>query len=92
MSIVVRFQPAGLTREQHDRVTQRLEAGGNWPAPGLQVHVTFGDDGNLLVSEIWESEDQMRAFGETLMPILQDEGVQMAAEPQVFAVHDLVRA
>jgi hypothetical protein len=29
----------------------------------------------------------MDAFGERLMPILEENGVQMSAEPQAFEVH-----
>jgi D-mannonate dehydratase len=86
MSILARFSPAGLTRETYDQVSEKLEAS-DWPPAGLQLHVAFGDDGDLKVSEIWESREQMEAFGERLMPVLEEAGVQMAAEPQFFDVH-----
>ncbi len=41
----------------------------------------------MKVSEIWESEEQLRAFGEQLMPVLNEVGVQFAGEPEVFEVH-----
>jgi hypothetical protein len=89
MGVVVRYQPAGLTRQQYDAVTRKMEKAGAWPPDGLQLHVLFGSEGGLKVSEIWESEEQLRAFGEQLMPVLNEVGVQVAGEPEVFEVHVL---
>jgi hypothetical protein len=42
----------------------------------MQVHVLFGDDGNLRLSEIWDSREQLQAFGDRLMRILIDIGIE----------------
>ena len=90
MSIVVRHQPTGLTREQYDEVTRLVEGSGAWPPDGLEMHVLFGTDGDLRVSEIWDSEEQMRAFAEQeLMPALKEVGVGLGGEPEIFEVHEL---
>jgi hypothetical protein len=90
MSIVVRFAPANMTKEQYDAANRRIEeAGLEWPPDGLVMHVCFGDDGDLKVSEIWDSREQMQAFGEKLMPVLSEAGIEFAAEPQVFEAHNL---
>ena len=86
MSIVVRYQPAGLTRQQYDEVTRRMEDA--WPPDGLQMHVLFGTEGDLKVSEIWESEDLYRSFSEKLLPVLNEAGVQLGGEPEVYQVHE----
>src|SRR5262245_20143168 len=65
MSVVVRFKPTGLTREQYDESVKRLEEAGLWPDPdGMHIHVLFGDDGDLHVSEIWDSREKLVAFGD----------------------------
>ena len=89
MSIVVRYQPTGLTREQYDDVTRRMQQAGNWPPDGLDMHVLFGSEGDLRVSEIWDSEEQWRAFLEQITPVIDEVGVQQAGEPEVFEVHEL---
>lgn len=90
MSIVVRFHPASLTAEQYDASTAKLEeAGVEFPPEGLDYHVCFGSDGDLKVSEIWDSREQFEAFGERLMPILADTGIEFSAEPEVFEVHNI---
>ena len=75
MSIVVRFSPTALTSEKYDESVRRLEAAGAWPPDGLDYHVCFGSAGNLVVSEIWDSREQLDAFGERLMPLLGDVGI-----------------
>ena len=88
MSVVVRYPVVGLTRQQYDEVSRRMEEAGAWPPDGLQLHVLFGTEGDLKVSEIWESAEQHQAFVERGMPVLNEVGVQMAGEPEVFEVHE----
>jgi hypothetical protein len=68
-----------------------MEEAGNWPPDALEMHALFGSEGDLRVSEIWDSEEQWRAFiNERLMPVIQEVGVQLAdEEPEVFEVHEL---
>ena len=53
--------------------------------------ITFSSDGNLRVSEIWDSREQFEAFGKRLMPILANAGVELAGEPEIFEVHNIIR-
>ena len=92
MSIVVRFNPTNVDRAKYDASMRRLEEAGLWPnPPGLELHVAFGDEDNMRVSEIWASREQFQAFGEGLMPILTDIGIEFSGEPEVFDVHSLVK-
>jgi hypothetical protein len=91
MRIVVRFSPKSLTIERHNEVTRRLEEAGAWPPDGLDYHVLFGSDGNLQVSEIWDSPEQFQAFGETLMPVLADVGIEFSGDPEVFEIHQSLK-
>ncbi len=91
MSILVRFAPNGLTAEQYDKTVSVLESGeGAWPPDGLDYHVCFGQDGELAVSEIWDSQEQFEAFGERLMPMLAEHGID-PGEPRVIQIHNTVR-
>ena len=87
MSIVVRFPPSNVSKEQYQSVRNALTESGNWPADGCQLHVAFGDDQDIRVSEVWESREKLDAFGQTLMPQLQEAGIQVAGEPEVFEAH-----
>jgi hypothetical protein len=86
MSILVRFPLSNVTKDQYDAVHAALEQSGDWPAPGCLIHVAFGDGQNVHVSEIWESPEQLQAFGETLQPKLAAAGFQLAGEPEMFEV------
>jgi hypothetical protein len=90
VSIVVRFSPASLTAEQYAESRRRLEEMGAFPPEGMDYHVCFGSEGNLRVSEIWDSEEQWRAFGERLMPVLAEIGIE-TGEPEVYAIHSVVK-
>ena len=90
MSILVRFSPASLTAEQYDESIRRLQAdGGGFPPDGMEYHVCFGSEGNLRVSEIWESKSQWEAFGERLMPLLQEVGIE-PGEPEILEIHNII--
>jgi len=92
MSVVVRFNPKGLTAEKYDSTTEKLESAEiEFPPDGLDYHVCFGSDGDLRVSEIWDSREQFEAFGEKLMPVLADVGIEFSADPEVFEVHNLIK-
>jgi hypothetical protein len=92
MSIVVRFSPKGLTAAKYDETTRKLEeAGLEFPPEGADYHVCFGSEGNLMVSEIWDSKEQFEAFGERLMPLLADAGIEFSREPEIFEVHNIIK-
>src|SRR4051812_15504793 len=92
MSIVVRFSPTALTAAKYNKTIQALEAAGNFPPAGLDYHVCFGSEGNLLVSEIWDSQAQFEAFGERLMPILAEAGIEFSGPPEIFEAHNIIKS
>ncbi len=75
MAIVVRHTPVGLTTGRYDEAIRRLAAAGLGHPPGRLFHVCFGEPGNLMVSDVWESRETFDKFSETLMPILEDVGI-----------------
>ena len=90
MSIVARFTPRSLTVEKYWESVRRLERAGAWPPDGMDYHVFFGTEGDLRVSEIWDSTEKFQAFGEKLMPILADIGIEPGA-PEVLEIHNIVK-
>jgi hypothetical protein len=84
MSIVVRYQPNNVNKQQYDAVRKQLQDDGNWPPPGCEMHVCFGSEDNIRVSEIWESREQFQSFGQTLQPLLEQNSIQLAGEPEVY--------
>src|SRR4051795_9974033 len=81
MPVLIRYTPENLTREQYDKVNETLasrsQEDSNDPPQDLHMHVCFGDEGHLLVSEVWESEQAWRAmYDNALLPALDEVGVQ----------------
>jgi hypothetical protein len=90
MSIVVRFNPTNVSTDKYEESVRRLKDAGEWPPDGMEYHVLFGTEGNLRVSEIWDSREKLQAFGERLMPILADVGIEFAGDPDIYEVHNIV--
>ena len=90
MSVLIRFAPPSLTAQQYDDVVRRLNEAGVFPADGLDYEICFGSEGNLKVSQVWDSKEQMEAFGARLMPILADVGIN-PGEPEIVEVHNIIK-
>jgi hypothetical protein len=92
VSIVVRYNPPSLTTEQYDQAHRLFREAGVEPLPdGLEYHVCFGSEGNLRVSEIWDSREQFEAYGKHLsvMPVFGDIPIDSGGPPEIFEVHKL---
>lgn len=87
MSVVVRFPPSNMSKQQYDTIRGELEGAGDWPAEGCQLHVCFGPEDDIRVSEVWESAEKAQAFGDKLRPRIQEAGVEPSGEPEVFDAH-----
>jgi hypothetical protein len=47
-------------------------------------------DGAIQVFDVWESQEDFDAFGKTLVPILADLGVELAA-PMVATIYNSIK-
>ncbi len=56
----------------------------------MEYHVCFLVDGNIRVSEIWDSREQLEAFEQRLMPLLAEMGID-PGEPGLLGIHNIVR-
>jgi hypothetical protein len=92
MSIVVRYAPVpSSTTEQYDEVIGRLQESGEMPADGFDYHVAFHSGGQLLVSEVWDSQEQLETFGKRVMPLLADVTLEHSGQPEIFDVYNIIR-
>jgi hypothetical protein len=94
--VVVVHQGATLTQERYEETVRRLsgksrmESASDWPVEGLLVHSAGQGTSGFRVVDVWESEDAFRRFGETLIPILQEVGVN--EQPEIYPTHTFVSA
>jgi hypothetical protein len=91
MSILVRFTGDGVTSATYDQTMPAIEASGEFPPDGLEYHVAFEAGGSFRVSEIWDSMEQFEAFGERLMPILEQNGIKLAGPPEILEIHNIIK-
>jgi hypothetical protein len=92
VSVLIRFAPtATVTTERCDETVRRLQEAGDFPPEGMEYHACFlSSDGNVRVSEIWDSREQLDAFGQRLMPLLAEVGID-PGEPEVLEIHNIIR-
>lgn len=90
MTVLVRYSPTSLTRATYDRVNEALmQQGAEGPPAELALHVLFGDDPGLRVSEIWDSEEAWRRmYDGPLSQAFAEAGLEMPM-PEILAVHEL---
>jgi hypothetical protein len=95
--VVAIFQGPNFTQAQYEesvrRVTggkSRVESPADWPVGGLLAHIAGEGENGFRVVDVWESEDAFRRFGETLMPILRELGIE--GQPEIYAAHTYVSA
>ena len=90
MAITVIVTPLSMDARQYDEIIKRLENAGASAPPGRLSHVCFGTGTSLRVVDVWESQDAFNAFGQTLIPILQQVGVD-PGQPEVVEVHNIIQ-
>ena len=97
MPVALVSQGGGITKELYDETIRRMTGGktradspADWPVEGLLVHVAGEAEGGFRVVDVWESEEALRRFAETLVPILQELGVE--GKPEIYPTHAFVSA
>ena len=85
MAIAIYFNPPALNEQQYRAIVAQLETNGAWPPAGLLHHSCFGGGDNLMVYEVWEDQSALDAFGQRLMPVLQEHKVD-PGQPDVMPV------
>jgi hypothetical protein len=89
MALGIYFNPTALSVAKYDEVIRELDAAGAGHPVGRLHHSCFGPDGNLMVYEVWESQQAFEDFGQVLMPILERAGID-PGKPDVMPVHNMV--
>ena len=96
MPIVAVFEAPGLTQQNYEETVRRLtgknrmSSPSDWPVEGLLVHVAGQGANGFRVVDVWTSEDAFRKFGEKLIPVLREVGIE--GQPEVYPSHTLVTA
>jgi hypothetical protein len=97
VAVILVHQGAGVTRDNYEETVRRLtngksrmESPADWPVEGVLVHTAGESESGFRIVDVWESEESARRFGETLIPLLKEVGIQ--AEPEMYPAHTFVSA
>ncbi len=86
---IVRIQDTpGPGMEMYDQVQARLDVAGD-PPEGLIVHTASPGGKGMIIVDVWESQEAFDEFGKTLMPILQEVGID-PGQPYVEPIHNVI--
>ena len=89
MAIGFYFAPAALSTAQYNESISRLRKAGAGHPAGRQYHAAFGPPDKLMVFEVFTSQAAFEKFGKTLMPILQELGID-PGQPTVMPMHKVI--
>ena len=89
MALGFYFTPSSFTPERYDEALKKLDAAGAGAPPGRLYHVAMEADGMIQVFDIWDSQESFDAFGKTLMPILNEVGLD-PGKPDVMPIHNMI--
>jgi hypothetical protein len=89
MAIGIYFSPAAMSADKYDECIKRLRKAWAANPPGRSYHASFGPTDKLMVFDVWTSQAAFDKFGKTLMPILQQLGID-GGQPTAMAVHKVM--
>jgi hypothetical protein len=86
--IAVYIVTKNMTIKQHNEGRERLRASGA-PEGAMKLLSCFGEDGQLQVFDVWESQEAFDEFLTHLGPILGELGIELAQDPVIMPLVDL---
>jgi len=89
MAIGIYFSPAAMSAAKYDECIKLLRKAGAGDPPGRTYHASFGPKEKLMVFDVWTSQAAFDKFGKTLMPILQQLGID-PGQPSVMPMHKVI--
>ena len=81
--------PTAMSRQQYDETIVRLKKAGAGHPSGRVYHAAFGTNESVKVFDVWTSQAAFDRFGQTLLPIMQQLGLE-PAQPVVMDVHNVI--
>ena len=90
MALGIYFVHDGFTPEKYSKAIKQLDEAGAGAPKGRTFHVALESNGAIQVFDIWDSQEDFDAFGQTLIPILTELGIELKA-PMVASVHNVIQ-
>ena len=90
MALGIYFSPKSMSTQQYDACILKLEAAGAGKPAGRLYHASFLNGDKVAVFDVWDSQQSFDNFGQTLMPILKELGVDVG-QPEVMPIHNVIK-
>jgi hypothetical protein len=90
MALGLYFTPSAFTKDKYDQALRKLDEAGAGAPEGRSYHVALETNGEIQVFDVWDSQEAFDAFGQTLVPILSELGVD-PGEPMVSPVYNVIK-
>ena len=82
--IAIHIVTKNMTREQHTKGRRLCQAGA--PESPMKLHSCFGEDGQLQVFDVWESQEAFDEFLTYLGPVMKELGIALEQPPTVMPI------
>jgi hypothetical protein len=78
-----------MSAAKYDECIKLLRKAGAGNPAGRSYHASFGPKDKLMVFDVWTSQAAFDKFGKTLMPILEQLGID-TGPPTVMPIHKVI--
>jgi hypothetical protein len=79
-----------MTIELHSKGRERLREAGALEG-AMRLHSCFGEDGQLQVFDVWDSQEAFDEFLTFLGPVMGELGIELAQPPTIMPIVDLIQ-
>ena len=89
MAIIAIFEGSDFSQQQYDQVLRELENAGLGAPNGRIHHQAATMEKGMYVVDIWESEELLGKFAESLIPIIAGTGAT-PPEPRILPLRNTI--
>lgn len=90
MALAFYFAPTTpMSAQKYDECIAALKKAGAAHPSGRLYHSAFGTSDSLQIFDVWTSQEAYEQFGQTLLPIMAQIGLEPVA-PAVMSVHSVI--
>jgi hypothetical protein len=79
-----------MSEQQYREIVDRLKKAGAGHPPGRVYHAAFGTASDVKVFDVWTSQAAFEKFGQTLMPTMQQLGIEPVQPTMANVVNVIV--
>jgi hypothetical protein len=92
MAVGIYVALSGMTADKYKENLELLRQAGAYHPPGRSFHAAFGPSDKLMVFDVWNSQAAFEQFGKTLLPILQQLGIDPGQlNLNVHEIHNVIK-